>query len=206
VGNRVYAEFDSKGDLGKVRHVDDSIVDQPSQTLLVGMDFNVNPMSIVLGVNVGHQLHVFEALEIETSNTSEVATYLRERWPDREIIVCPDPSGKARKTSAAGKTDYTILQSHGMQIDAPNAAPPIRDRINAVNGLLENADGERNLFIHPSCMKTLGRSLNGLTYKDGTSIPNPKGGLVHITDALGYLVWQQFNTITEQWQQTPVRF
>ena len=205
VGNRVYDTFDAKGKSG-LAHVSDEIVDNEQETLLVGMDFNVNPMSLVLGRAVGNQLHVFEAVEIDTSNTTEVAKYLRERWPDREIVCCPDPSGKARKTSAAGATDFTILRDHNIDIDAPNAAPPVRDRINAVNGLLENANGERNAFFHPQVMKTLGRSLNGLTYKEDTNIPDPKGGLVHITDAFGYLVWQRFNNISEDWQQVTTRF
>lgn len=200
VGNRVYAEFN------KDVHVSKDIVDHSSQELLVGMDFNVNPMSVVLGTQVGDQLHIFEALEVDTSNTTEVAKLLRERWPERQIIACPDPSGKARKTSAGGKTDFSILQSFNIDVDAPNAAPAVRDRINAVNGLLTNADDEHRLFMAPQVMKTLGRSLNGLTYKEDTNIPNPKGGLVHITDAVGYLVWQRFNSIAPQWQQVPVRF
>ena len=200
VGNRVYAEFD------KDLHISDDIVDHPSQDLLVGMDFNVNPMSLVLGTQVGDQLHIFEALEIDTSNTTEVAQYLRERWPNRAITVCPDPSGKARKTSASGKTDFSILRSFNMDVDAPNAAPMIRDRINAVNGLLLNADNEARLFMAPQVAKTLGRSFNGLTYKEDTNIPNPKGGLVHITDAIGYLVWQRFNSIQPQWSQVQVRY
>lgn len=199
VGNRVYDGFTEA-------NVRDDIVDQPSQELLVGMDFNINPMSLVLGVKAGRQLHVFDALEIDTSNTLEVAQELRRRYPNRTIIVCPDPSGRARKTSAGGATDFTILESYGMVIDAPNAAPLVVDRINSVNGLICNAKGERNVFLHPRCMKTLGRALNGLQYKEDTRIPDPKSQLIHITDAFGYLVWQRFNYISPEWRQTRVRF
>jgi hypothetical protein len=39
------------------------------------------------------------------------------------------------------------------------------------------------------------RGLDGLTYKEGTSQPDKSGGLDHITDALGYLLWQEFNLL-----------
>ena len=41
-------------------------------------------------------------------------------------------------------------------------------------------------------------SLAGLTYKEGTSIPDKKSGLDHMADALGYLVWQRFNLLATQ--------
>ncbi len=200
VGNRVYEDYD------KTLNMREDIADLGG-ALLVGMDFNVNPMSLVLGSRAADQLHIFDALEVMTSNTTEVAKALRDRYPDRQIIVCPDPSGKARKTSAAGATDFSILEDHGIEIDAPNAAPAIKDRINAVNALFCSAAGTRRCFLHPRVQKTLGRSLDGLTWKEGTNIPNPKGGLVHITDALGYLVWQQFNLLDERdWASVGVRY
>jgi hypothetical protein len=199
VGNRVYDSFEKA-------NFRDDVQDIPSQELLVGMDFNVNPMSLTLGVAVGKtQLHVFDALEVDTSNTHEVAKELRARFPERTIVVCPDPSGKARKTSANNATDFTILQEQGFVIDAPNSAPEVRDRINTVNALACNALGERNLFIHTRCMPTLGRALTGLTYKPGTSIPE-KNSLVHITDALGYLVWQRFNFLAPHWRSVKIRY
>ena len=200
VGNRCYEDYDS------THNKREDIVDLGGE-LLVGMDFNVNPMSLVLGSRAADQLHIFDAWEVMTSNTTEVAKALREKYPDRPIVVCPDPSGKARKTSAAGETDFSILAAHGIEIDAPNAAPSVKDRINAVNALFCSAAGTRRCFVHPRVQKTLGRSLDGLTWKPGTNIPNPKGGLVHITDALGYLVWQQFNLLDERdWTPVGVRY
>lgn len=201
VGNRVYEDYDKKLNLRP------DIVDIPTLELQVGMDFNVNPMSLVLGIKVTDQLHIFDSLEVMTSNTTEVGQLLRERYPNREITVCPDPSGKARKTSAAGETDFSILKSFGISIDAPLAAPSVKDRINAVNALFCSASGLRRCFVHPRVQETLGRSLDGLTYKPDTNIPNPKGGLVHITDALGYLVWQRFNLLEHRtWTPAVVRY
>lgn len=186
-------------------NMDASVTDQPTLPLLVGMDFNVHPMSLVLGVQAADELHVFDALEIPTSNTSEVAAELRRRYPTRPIIVCPDPSGKARKTSAGGETDFTILQRAGCQVDAPNAAPGVADRVNAVQAMLCDGTGRRRLRIHPKAACLI-RAFDGLTYKPGTSIPDKASGLDHVVDAAGYLVWQRFNRLRPSWASTRVVF
>lgn len=173
----------------------DELLQDTNAELLIGQDFNVNPMASVVGVRAGDELHILEAWEIPTSNTEEVAAEIARRFPGRSIIVCPDPSGKARKTSAvAGVTDFTILQRRGFWVDAPNSAPLIPDRINAVQAMLKDATGRRRLKIHPRATALI-RALDGLTYKEGTSIPDKGSGLDHLTDALGYLVWQRFNLL-----------
>mgnify|MGYP003654562048 CR=1 FL=1 len=175
-------------------NIDASVRDTGAE-IYVGQDFNVNPMSVTLGVKAGDQLHIFDAIEVATSNTEEVAQMLRQRYPNRRVIVCPDPSGNARKTSAAvGQTDFTILQRQGFYVDAAHKAPLISDRINAVQALLKDAAGTRRLLVHPKA-RALVRSLDGLTYKEDTSIPDKGSGLDHMADALGYLVWQRFNLL-----------
>ena len=50
------------------------------------------------------------------------------------------------------------------------------DRINNVNAMLCSAQGNRKLLISRSC-KHLVKSLEGLTYKEGTKIPDKASGL-----------------------------
>jgi hypothetical protein len=169
--------------------------DDPSAPLLVGMDFNVNPMSAVLAVKRGDELHVLDELSIQTSNTAEMASEIRRRYPARRVIVYPDPSGNARKTSApVGQTDFTLLRAEGFQVMAPPAAPAIADRYNAVNTLSCSAAQRRRLLVHPRAT-TLAKALSSFRYKEGTSLPDKTGGFDHITDALGYLVWSACNPL-----------
>lgn len=161
-------------------------------TIWVGMDFNVDPMSAVLCSKAGDELHQFDEIVIPNGNTEEMAREIRARYPDRDVVVCPDPSGKARKTSApVGQTDFTILKERKFRVKAPNAAPPVADRINEVNGLCEDENYRRRYFVHPRCKHTI-TGLQGLSYKPNTSQPDKSLGLDHITDALGYLVHQEF--------------
>lgn len=195
LAGRVYDRFDRHA--YPAGSIDASITEMPNDEILVGMDFNVNPMSAVIAVKRVDELHVIDAIEVTTSNTDEMAAEIRRRFPaPRRVVVCPDPSGKARKTSAAGQTDFTILQRAGFEVDAPNAAPAVTDRINAVQALLQDATGRRRLKIHPRSAAVI-RALDGLTYKDGTSMPDKASGLDHQTDALGYLVWQRANIVTQ---------
>lgn len=191
LSNRVYSAFDRN------KNVDPGVVDL-GQDILVGMDFNVNPMSAVLSNRVTDQLHVFDEIEIENGNTEEMCEEIKHRYPNRKIIVYPDPSGRARKTSApVGQTDFTILRSYGFRVVAPKKAPAVVDRINEVNAICENAKGQRRLFINSKCGKLI-KSLDGLTYKKDTSQPDKTLGLDHITDALGYKAHQEFPIVKKE--------
>src|SRR5690606_16492300 len=185
---RVYSNFD------RDVHIDASVEDTGAE-LLVGMDFNVNPMSAVIAVRAADECHVLDALELPVSNTEEMAAEIRRRYPNRRIIVCPDPSGRARKTSApVGQTDFTILQRAGFKVRAPNVAPLVVDRENNTQALLRSADGRVRIKVHPRA-KALIRGWDGLTYKEGTSQRDKTLGLDHICDAFDYMAWQEFNVL-----------
>jgi len=165
--------------------------------IYVGMDFNVDPMSLVFAVKAGDECHILDALELPTSNTQEAAREIRDRYPTREVIVCPDPSGRARKTSApAGQTDFTILKEHGFKVRAPAKAPPIKDRENNAKMMYYDAETDRRrCLIHPRA-DALRVALANLKYKEDTSQRDKKSGFDHICDAADYLLWQEFNVLT----------
>ena len=151
---------------------------EKGRQVLVGMDFNIDPMSAVVMQKDHDKLHVIDEVVIYSSNTDEMADELRYRYPVNDCIVYPDPAAVQRKTSAGGKTDISILQNAGFRVRYPNAHPAIRDRVNAVNSRFKTADGKRHLFIDPKC-KTLIDSLSKQIYKPETAIPDKSGGYDH---------------------------
>jgi len=179
-------------------NIDESIEDNGGE-LLVGMDFNVNPMSAVVAQRAVDECLVLDALQIQTSNTEEMAAELVRRYPDRKIIVCPDPSGRQRKTSApVGQTDFTILERAGFELRAPSKAPAVVDRENNANAMYyEIETGRRRCRVHPEA-KALITGLGNLTYKDGTSQRDKKSGYDHICDAVDYLLWSEFNVVQDR--------
>ena len=155
--------------------------------LHIGMDFNLDPMSAVVAVRRGSRLFVVDEIMIYSSNTDEMCDEIKARYPHRNIIIYPDPAARQRKTSAAGRTDLSILQNAGFTVYCKNSHALVRDRINAVNSRLRSKNGERNLFIDKKCKQTI-KALERQTYKEGTHQPDKEGGYDHANDALGYLV------------------
>ena len=174
-------------------------------TLLVGMDFNVSPMSACIAIRKGGKLYIFDEICLFGSNTDEVVAEIKNRYPRRNVIVFPDPASRQRKSSAGGRTDLSILTNAGFSVKCKSSHALIRDRINAVNSRLLSSDGERHLFVSPKCKQTI-KSLERHTYKEGTSIPNKDDGYDHMNDALGYLVEYLFPVRTDYATPQPQRW
>ena len=179
-------------------------VEDNHSTLLIGMDFNLDPMSAVICIRHGVNLLAIDEIVMYGSNTDEMAAEIKARYPDRNIIIFPDPASRQRKTSAGGRTDLSILQNAGFSVKVKKQHPLVRDRINAVNSRLLTSDGQRHLFFSPKCKQTI-KSLERQTYKEGTSQPN-KDGFDHMNDALGYLVEYLFPVRKEYNVQQPARW
>lgn len=181
---RVYQAFDAE-----IHEVDFT---DPGAEVYIGMDFNVNPMTWVEAVKLGRFWGILGAYERPFSNTEAVAAEIKAKYPGRRVIINPDPSARALKTSAGGQTDITILEAAGLEVDADTKAPFVTDRINAVNAVLRAADGSVSLVIHPTAAPLL-KALKGLTFRG--NVPDPRSPYVHITDALGYFVWRTMSPL-----------
>jgi hypothetical protein len=179
-------------------------IETDHHTLHVGMDFNIDPMSAVVCIRHHDTLIAVDEIVMFGSNTQEMAQEIRTRYPDKHVIIYPDPASRQRKTSAGGRTDLSILQNAGFEVKAKTRHALVRDRINAVNSRLLSSDGQRNLLIDPKCKQTI-ESLERQTYKEGTSVPN-KDGFDHMNDALGYLVEYLFPVRTDRIVPQPQRW
>ena len=155
--------------------------------ILVGCDFNIDPMSACIAFKHKEQIIVFDEITIYGSNTDELCQELKTRYPDYKITIYPDPASRQRKTSAGGRTDLSILQNAGFDVRVRNQHTPVRDRINAVNSALKSADGTVKFKVHPACKNVI-KSLQKQIYKPGTSIPDNNENLSHMSDAVGYLI------------------
>ena len=158
-----------------------------SKDLIIGMDFNVGKMCASIGVQTRTGIHITDEIVLINSNTDEMCQEIQNRYPGARVTVFPDPAGSARKTSAVGRTDHMIIQGYGFTVKAPRAHPAVKDRNNAVNRLLCDATGERNLSIDPKCRETI-TCLSKHAYKPGSNIPDKDSGYDHMTDAVAYMV------------------
>jgi Terminase large subunit, T4likevirus-type, N-terminal len=193
----------SKGAIyyGFSRHRNIVRLEDPGHELLVGMDFNVDPMAaIVFWVN-GKHMHIVAEIEIENADTQYMADILSQNneGTNEEIVkgqirnfldkegamrvrtIYPDASGRARSTNSPGGTsDFTILRTK-FEVISKSANPKIRDRENAVNGKLNPARGRPTLTIDPACKK-IQKYMHAYTHE----LRLKQKQYSHLLDALGY--------------------
>ena len=181
----VYDRFD------RTKHVISSVPDTDREPLRIGVDFNVGNMSAIIGVKLANNLLVIDEIS-GAHDTDALAQQIKARYPTRRIYIYPDASGGNRSTNAT-QTDIQILESYGMSNQSPRANPPVRDRVAAVQALLENGKGQVRLQVSHTC-KRLIECLELQCYTEKGD-PDKDAGHDHMNDALGYLIWREFNPL-----------
>lgn len=191
-GNLVYPAF-SRAD-----HVREVQVDSTAP-LLWALDFNVDPMCSIVAQKRGETIVVLDEIVIHRAGTWDACEEFWNRfgYHTAGLVVYGDASGNNLKTT--GTTDYQILRQffartpyRTFEYRVPKANPMVRDRVLHVNARLKNAGGEVRLHISPKCAELI-KDLEEVVFKPGTTIidkdRDPKR--THLSDALGYLVWQE---------------
>jgi Terminase large subunit, T4likevirus-type, N-terminal/Terminase RNaseH-like domain len=211
----VYYAFSRGDNLREVRGRSD-------ERIYWSLDFNVDPMTSVVCQIEDHSspedrrygrsqkmVQVLEEIVLPNSNTAEMCEAFVSRvrsWgrgvQPHAVRIYGDAAGAARST--AGRSDYEIIrQFFRTQSDfqvsyhVPRSNPAVRDRVNAVNGMLCNQQGQRRLLVNPGC-KQLIQDLERVSWKADSHdnlMPqldktNPR--LTHVSDALGYLIEAEF--------------
>jgi hypothetical protein len=175
---------------------------QPQQAIVVGSDFNVDPMAWVLGHRFANRLEWFDEVFLRNSNTLETLNVVWQRYQDHRggWEFYGDASASQRNTAAAA-SDYVQIANDerfkraGRTMHYLRDNPPIEDRFSACNALLRNAAGQRRMFVDPHC-KNLLADIEQRCYRPGTRQPADllfRGRQMgHITDAMGYAVYYLF--------------
>jgi hypothetical protein len=199
-GNRVWYGFDAKENVKPFIHD----VRKPIKALYVGIDFNVDPLSVAIFVRYDkfvqldngtrkklEIVHAIDEIELFGSNTNEIIDEIKARYPGVKVWTYPDPAGKQRHTSAAGKTDHKLLRNAGFEVKAKRVTRSIRDGVNAVNAKLCNAIGDRTLLVDPKCKKITECFIRH-NYKPKSTIPEKDTGYDHMADAIRYFIDYEF--------------
>jgi len=153
-----------------------------SPRMFWGIDFGVASYmtAILMCENTAGEVYVFDEIGLQNSNTFELAKLMQQKAPN--LPCFPDPAGKAR-TSNSTKSDHMILQESGFTVISKKANPTQKDRLNALNKMLEDATGKHRLFVNPNC-KNLIRDLELCTMENGQILKTET--LSHFLDALCY--------------------
>jgi hypothetical protein len=146
----------------------------------------------------GDRIRVLDEIVLSRVTTEEVCMEFVRRYPNAQrIVVYGDASGNRMQTT--GSSDYEMMRRffqrqcmQNVEYRVPSSNPAVRDRLDIMNGSLRSAMGDRRLFIDPRC-KELIVDLEQVVLLEGTMIidksKDPRR--THLSDALGYLVWQE---------------
>lgn len=171
---------------------------RPDKAIVVGSDFNVDPMCWVLAHAWPDRFEVFDELFVRNCNTQMALTILAKKYASHRggFQFYGDATAGARRTSAS-KSDYQQILADesfvklGRTIHYPKANPRRSDRFAATNMMLCNAAQDRRLFVDPRCEHLI-EDLESRYRPPGENDPEDGGDLGHITDALGYPVYRLY--------------
>jgi len=143
---------------------------------------------------------VVDEIVLSRATTMQACEEFRNRFPKHSagLIVFADATGARLQTT--GRSDLKVLKEefgHGeygaVTYRVPKSNPPVVDRVALMNAKLGSAAGVRSLVMDPRC-KELIKDFEQVAYKEGSQVvdkeKDPKR--THLSDALGYLMWQEF--------------
>lgn len=197
---RVYESFDRPRNVAPAPAVD---ILKP---LYWALDFNVDPMSSVVAQQTGDRIHVIDEICLRRATTAQACEEFVSRYPDHPggLVIFGDASGARMQTT--GLSDHQMVREclrnaryGNVRMEIARSNPSVRARVSLVNGLLGNAAGQARLLVDPRC-KELIKDFEQVCFKPDSSAVIDKDAdpqRTHLSDALGYMVWQQFR------EQTP---
>jgi len=168
----------------------------PSRPVIVGCDFNVNPMSWVLGHEIDGDILVFDEVRLKNVDTGSTLNYLASNMGTHRAgwEFVGDASSRARKTNST-LTDYMIIEEcnlfHPKRVMFERSNPSIEDSIRHANAGFENMFGKQRVFINPRCTYLIS-DLERMYRDEKTGEPkSPSPEIGHMADAFRYLVWHK---------------
>lgn len=177
----VYPDFDRR-----LNHSNASL--QAREPVLIGMDFNRLAMAAVVYVlRDGWPVAVDEITD--GRDTPYMAKLFNERYKAKghAVQVFPDASGQNASSKNATESDLSILRAHDLTVRVNSTNPAVADRVNAVNALILNGEGERRYLVNTDRCPKLTDALEQQAY-DKNGVPDKSSGVDHVIDAAGYVI------------------
>jgi hypothetical protein len=181
--------------------------------LFVSMDFNVDPMSTIIGqydrgvgTRLTERMEILEEIVLSNSNTPSMMDKLllelkKYQWGyELNVEVYGDAAGSQRSPNSS-KTNWQIVSEYMTMNPSIHprflrrrANPMIKDRVNAVNTMLKSADGTTRLYVDDVKCPQLVKDFKKVKWQqdsDGNTtglLDKSDKDRTHISDAAGYAI------------------
>lgn len=208
---RAYYTFDRDRHTAPLRHLYN-----PRAPLLLAFDFNVEPgvaaiaQTMTLPIQPGRQsplegIGIIGEVHIpRNSNTPAVCRRIIEDWGDHPgpVRLYGDATGGSNGSAKVLGSDWdliraTLRDTFGSRMDfrVPRSNPFEKVRLNAVNAMFLNAEGDIRMMVDPTHAPNVVKDFEGVRLLKGGAgeidkAADPK--LSHVSDAVGYLVQYEF--------------
>jgi PBSX family phage terminase large subunit len=187
--DRVYKSFDKEIHLKEPDMIND---------LYIGIDWNQNIYASVVMTKIGNKLYVIDEFA-NNKDVIELGQKIYNKYGDNAYIITDSMNSQSNRI---------LLRQCGLTKIYETASNPKRtDRYMMVNAWIKNALGNINLYVSPKCINLI-KDLETLEFKKNSDIPNDMGNkLGHWSDALGYVIWNNFkidpneHLIKPNWKQ-----
>jgi len=193
-GALVYSKFN------RDIHAEDQMYD-PNRPLCWMWDFNVAPMTTLVGQRDGSEFRVIDEFTLhDGGNIADMCEMFYENYSIHRgpVWIYGDATGGGR-VAQTGKSDYDVIWTTMRRFDliirmkVPKLNPPVQLRVNSVNRQLEDEFGVINVRVDPRC-KELIEDFEDVRF-------DPRGGIkkshdsrdpyyarTHASDAFGYWI------------------
>lgn len=165
-------------------------------------DFNVSPFCTSLGQYTHDVFTIHHELVLEEGSIPMMVDAFKAlvpEWPN-ELWIYGDATSNARDVQTA-RSDYDLIRQElvsyraaGLRVKVPQANPHVKDRVNAVNQALKDAQGFVGVQVDPSCTETID-DFEGVLQDDRGGIKktfdrsDPYFRRTHLLDGIGYWIF-----------------
>lgn len=176
----VYPNYDRE-----INNNDRTANTNPNAILHVGLDFNVGKMAATVAV-IHDGIPYFVDELYGAKNTEDFIKKLKAKYPNRQIYIYPDSSGK-NASANADRSSIVLLEQSGLKCFYHSKNPAVKDRVRSVNAMMRNGKDEVRCFVNAKTCPQIVNCLEQQSYKDGK--PDKESGTDHMNDALGYFLY-----------------
>jgi hypothetical protein len=163
----------------------------------VAFDFNINPITAVIGQRLKDECRVWREVFIPhaggeaTRAAALKVQHVLQGWSG-PVRLYGDATGTAAKTT--GPSDHAVILAAFPHASwqMPKANPHVRDRVASVNTRCLTSDGKTHMRVDPSCTHLIADLEQVIFAENGELDKKTNPMLTHISDALGYWVYQDW--------------
>ncbi len=195
-GSSVYHQFDRN------EHVIPNVDIDPTKPLIISFDFNINPYNAIFLIQIiDGKVTIIDNAIINGKPLVDSIAYLKDKFGHlgaalMSATIYGDAAGRARSQGTA-QTNYDIIRNAGWKkLKIKTSNPRVMDRINVVNSMLRNGNGECRMQL---CARNhrLIDDLEQMSFNDKGEVDKSNQGLSHCSDSIGYYLEHEHRLVKQ---------